>query len=268
MSTRVVSLLTDYGRVDEFVGVMHGVLRSLAPGVELIDICHEVPPFDVSAGAVMLARAIQYVPPGAVVAVVDPGVGTTRRAIAVQAATTDGAELFLVGPDNGLLAPAVAVMGGPRRVVTLENPAFVLQAPGATFAGRDVFAPAAAHLVCGGALSDLGPECDPLSLLPMVIPVPHERDDGGLEVSVLWVDRFGNAQLNVGPGDVSGDQVLVRIGDVVRRAAVVHAFGDLPAGQIGLVLDSYGLYALALDRDSAAAILSIKAGSRMILEVV
>lgn len=269
MESRAVSLLTDYGHADEFVGVLHGVLESLVPGVRVIDVCHELPAFDVVAGAMTLARSIQYLPPGAVVAVVDPAVGTARRALGVEVSLGGGGSSVLIGPDNGLLAPAVAVLGGPRRVVSLDNEQFHLRAPGATFAGRDVFAPAAAHVVRGGDLGDLGPQCDPASLLPCLLPVPNQRDDGALDVSVLWVDRFGNAQLNVGPDDLGpGDEALIRTGETVRRVSRVAAFADLSAGRLGLVLDSYGMYALAFDRDSAAGSLGLKAGDRLVLEQV
>ena len=142
-----VSFLSDYGTTDEFVGVVHSVIRSLAPEVRVIDITHHVPVHDVRAGALTLARSAQYLSAGVVVAVVDPGVGTERRAIAVEVG--DGASV-LVGPDNGLLAPAVAMVGGASRAFELTNSAFHLQAPGNSFDGRDVFAPVAAHL-CAGA---------------------------------------------------------------------------------------------------------------------
>ena len=138
-----VTLLTDYGLDDEFVGVLKSVIRDLAPHATTIDLTHGIRPFDVRAGALALARAIPYVAEGVVLAVVDPGVGTKRRAVAIEVA--DGAGV-LVGPDNGLLAPAVAVAGGATRAVALDNPEYQLPAPGATFAGRDIFAPAAAHL--------------------------------------------------------------------------------------------------------------------------
>src|SRR5947207_13265969 len=150
-----VSFLSDYGHADEFVGVVKGVLRSLAPHAVVIDVCHEIGPHDIRAGALALARSVQYVPPGVVLAVVDPGVGTSRWAVAVEVGDGSG---VLVGPDNGLLAPAVAMSGGADRAVELTETAYQLPSPGPTFAGRDVFAPAAAHLCAGVALDALGPE--------------------------------------------------------------------------------------------------------------
>ena len=152
-----ISFLTDYGTVDEFVGVVKSVVRDLANHVTVIDITHEVPPFDVRAGSLTLARAISYVPSGIVLAVVDPGVGTNRLAIAVEVGDGEG---VLIGPNNGLLAPAVAMAGGAGRAVVLSNEAYQLVAPGATFAGRDIFAPAAAHLCNGVDLYELGDPID------------------------------------------------------------------------------------------------------------
>jgi S-adenosyl-L-methionine hydrolase (adenosine-forming) len=266
-----VSLLTDYGLDDEFVGVVKSVIRELAPHVTTVDLTHGIRPFDVRAGSLALARAIPYVPEGVVVAVVDPGVGTSRKAIAVEVG--DGAGV-LVGPDNGLLAPAVALTGGATRAVELDNPAYQLEAPGATFAGRDVFAPAAAHLCNGVDLAELGTLLDSALLMPGVIPLPRAEADG-IHAEVLWVDRFGNCQLNVGPDELSdltagrgrpdGDVVTVVYGEERRGARLVTTFAELGAGSVGFVLDSQGMYTLALDRRSAAAELGIAQGDLVVV---
>lgn len=264
-----ISFLTDYGTTDEFVGVVKSVIRDLAPHVAVIDLTHGIPPFDVRAGSLALARCIGYVPAGVVLAVVDPGVGTERKAVAIEVAGGAG---VLVGPDNGLLAPAVAMAGGAERAVELSNAEFHLAAAGATFAGRDVFAPVAAHLCNGVDLSEFGPEIDPVLLLPGTVPLPRSEDDA-VVCEVLWVDRFGNAQLNVGPDEIPvpwGDEIEVRIDDpvggrITRRAVRSATFADLPAGTVGLVLDSYGMLALALDRRSAADELGLAAGSQVTL---
>jgi len=266
-----VSFLTDYGTTDEFVGLVKAVIRDLAPHVGVIDLTHGIQPFDVRAGSLALARCIGYVPSGVVLAVVDPGVATTRRAVAVEVAGGDG---VLVGPDNGLLAPAVAMAGGADRAVELTNREYQLEAAGATFAGRDVFAPAAAHLCNGVELYELGDPVDPSLLLPATIPLP--RDDGDSVVSeVLWVDRFGNCQLNVGPDDLPatwGLHVQVRVDDptqldgaVVRSAVRAGNFAELGKGAVGLVLDSYGMLAVCLDRRSAAEELGLAAGTQVVL---
>ena len=261
-----VSFLSDYGTTDEFVGVVHSVIRSLAPEVRVIDVTHQVAPFDVRAGALALARSAQYLAPGVVVAVVDPGVGTTRRRVAVEVG--DGASI-LVGPDNGLLAPAVAMVGGATRAVELTNREYHLVAPGPTFDGRDVFAPVAAHLCNGVPLDEVGTDLDPASLLPTIIPLTRE-EDGGLEAEVLWIDGFGNAQLNVDPDEIAafGDVVRVRCGDLTRIAKRADTFADLGVGEIGLVIDSYGLVALAADRESAAVSLRLASGDAVRLEPV
>ena len=170
-----ISFLSDYGLADEFVGVVKSVIRQIAPEVMVIDITHEVPPHDVRAGGLTLARSAQYLAPGVVLAVVDPGVGTTRRAVAVEVG--DGTSV-LVGPDNGLLAPAVGMVGGATRAVELVNPEYRLEAPGPTFDGRDVFAPAAAHLCAGVPLGELGPDIDPIGMRPGTLPITREEGGG------------------------------------------------------------------------------------------
>lgn len=263
-----ISFLSDYGTTDEFVGVVKAVVRDLAPHATVIDLTHHVAPFDVRAGALALARCISYVPSGVVLAIVDPGVATDRRAVAIEVA---GGEGVLVGPDNGVLAPAVAMAGGAERAVELTNPDYQLAAPGATFAGRDVFAPAAAHLCNGVDVAELGPSIDPSLLLPGTVPLPRQEGDE-LICEVLWVDHFGNAQLNVGPDDLPpgwGMQLELGIasptGATVRSATRAAAFGELGTGSIGLVLDSYGMLAVAMDQRSAADELSLAPGAQVVL---
>jgi S-adenosylmethionine hydrolase len=257
--TSFVSFLSDYGRTDEFVGVCHAVMLDIEPRLRIVDITHDVPQFDVRAGALALVRAVQYLPEGIVLAVVDPGVGTDRRCIAVE--VEHGS---LIGPDNGLLAPAVAMLGGPRRVVELNNTEFQLPAPGPTFAGRDVMAPAAAHLAAGVALERLGSLVDPASLAPGLVPLPKEDGDS-LICEVLWVDHYGNCQLNVAPEQLAEDSVGVRIGDRDRLARRVHTFADAKPSELVVIVDSYGMCALAFDRRSAADELKVRAGDTITL---
>lgn len=264
-----ISFLSDYGHRDEFVGVVHSVIRSMVPTVGVIDITHDIPRHDVRAGGLALARSAQYLCPGVVLGVVDPGVGTQRRGIAIEVG--DG-ESVLVGPDNGVLAPAVAMVGGATRAVSLTNTDFHLPAPGPTFDGRDVFAPVAASLCAGTPITDLGELIEPTSLTPGILPVARE-EDGDLVAEVMWTDVFGNAQLNLDPDDIAdwGDVVRVRIGTVGggpitgdapewRPARRVHTFAEIADGQIGLVVDSYGLLCIALDRRSAEAELGARTG--------
>lgn len=250
-----VSLLTDYGTDDEFVGVMKSVMFDMAPHVHVTDITHGIPPFDVRAGALALARSIQYVPAGIVIAVVDPGVGSTRHAIAVEVAQGRG---VILGPDNGLLASAVATAGGADRVFALTNTELHLSAPGVTFAGRDIFAPVAAYLCNGGALEDVGEELDPALIMPGVIPLAtpasHEKFGDGVKCEVIWIDRFGNCQLNIGPDEIEhcGSQLRVVIGDDVRSAHLETHYAAITNGAIGAVTDSYGMVSLCMNQDSAA----------------
>ncbi|HUQ62957.1 MAG TPA: SAM-dependent chlorinase/fluorinase [Acidimicrobiales bacterium] len=261
--------MSDYGLVDEFAGVVKAVIRAIAPGTTVVDVTHQVPAHDVRAGGLTLARSIQYLVPGVVLAVVDPGVGSSRRAVAVEVGNDLGTNgdgdgigvSVLVGPDNGLLAPAAAIAGGARRAVALTNTEYHLEAPGQTFAGRDIFGPVAAHLCRGVDLAALGEEVDPLSLIPGIIPLSRLEEDR-VEAEVLWIDRFGNVQLNVDPGEIAGmgDRLVLRHGDTARTAVRVASYSELGPGQIGLVTDSYGLVAVALNRRSAAEELHLCAG--------
>ncbi|MEA3077926.1 MAG: hypothetical protein QOF60_2834 [Actinomycetota bacterium] len=261
-----VTFLSDYGTADEFVGVVKSVIRGVAAHATVIDLTHDIPPHDLRAGALALVRAVQYVAPGVILAVVDPGVGTERRAVAVEVA---GGEGVFVGPDNGLIAAAVAMTGGAQRAVELTNTDYQLAAPGPTFAGRDVFAPAAAHLCNGVDLAELGPAVDPFTLRPGLLPLSEVTPEGEVKGEVLWVDRFGNAQLNIDPADVKalGDRIRVRFGDAkTRTAELVTTYADLGGGQLGILVDSYGLLALAFDRRSAAAELKLQPGDAVSLE--
>ena len=264
MKYDTITFCSDYGRTDEFVGVVHSVVRSLAPDVAVIDLTHDIAAHDVRAGGLLLARSAQYLCPGVVLAVVDPGVGSDRRAVAVEVG--DGISV-LVGPDNGLLAPAVAMVGGATRAVELTNPEFHLPAPGPTFAGRDVFAPAAAQLCLGTDLFDLGDLIEPAALQPGVLPLSRS-EDGLVAAQVLWIDRFGNAQLNVDPNDLAGfdDRVRLRFGDTTRSAVRAKTYADLKTGDIGLLTDSYGLLAIAAPGHSAADTLGIAEGDEVVIE--
>ena len=262
-----LSFLSDYGTDDEFVGVVHSVVRSIAPHVGIVDVTHGIPAHDVRAGGLTLARSAQYLCPGVVLAVVDPGVATSRRAVAIE---VGAGESVLVGPDNGLLAPAVALVGGASRAVSLTSEAYHLPAPGPTFAGRDVFAPVAGHLANGVGLGELGEEVDPATLLPGVMPVASVEEDG-IHAEILWVDRFGNIQLNVGPDELGnvvgqvGDRCQVRTSGSTRPVVRVVAFDEVPTGGLGLLVDSYGLATLVVDRASAAVDLGVSAGDTVVL---
>jgi len=250
-----VTFLTDYGRSDAFVGTCHGVIARIAPRVRVIDVTHAVPAFDVEQGALLLASALPYLPSAVHLAVVDPGVGTARRPVAVEAA--DGA--IFVGPDNGLLSLAWAAAGGASRAVLLDRPAYWLSAqPSATFHGRDVFAPVAAHLAAGVPLANVGSEVDPDRLRRVAIE-PALVAEGEVRSRVLSVDGFGNVALNATADDLveAGFAVGDRVGVANREATYVETFGDVPAGEVAVLVDSAGRVALAVNGGSAASVLAL-----------
>ena len=261
-----ISFLSDYGTTDEFVGVVKSVIRTFAPHATVLDITHEVPPYDVRAGSLTLARAVPYLCPGVVMAVVDPGVGGQRRAVAIEVGE---GQSYLVGPDNGLLAAAVGLVGGATDAVELNDTDYHLDAPGATFAGRDIFGPVAAHLCNGVPLLDLGDRVDPVTLLPGVIPLSRD-EDGTVIGQVFWVDRYGNCQLNIDPAQIAGwgERVQLRWTGTrpgVRTVRRVEAFDDLDRGVVGLVTDSYGLLAVTVAQGSAADTLDLATGDEVVL---
>lgn len=254
-----VNFLTDYGTTDEFVGVVKSVVYSIAPHVRIVDVTHDVRAHDVRAGGLALARSAAYLNAGVVLAVVDPGVGSTRRAVAVEVG--DGSTV-LVGPDNGLLAPTVALVGGATDAVDITNSPFRLTAPGPTFDGRDLFAPVAAQLCAGTPLGDVGTPIDPALLMPAIMAVSR-RDGETVVAEVLWVDRFGNCQLNVDPDDLASTRYSLQIGEQRRPSRRVTHFEALAPGEVGLVVDSTGMVAIVLNRASAATELRMGEGTEV-----
>jgi S-adenosylmethionine hydrolase len=264
-----VFFLSDYGLRDEFVGVVHAVIRRLAPEVCVVDLTHGVEPFDVGAGAEALCRAAPYLGEGVVLAVVDPGVGGARRALALRAAATGGPD-WLVGPDNGLLLPAAEVLGGVQRAFSLrrEDRRVDGAAGGPTFDGRDVFAPAAAALASGIDPEDLG---TPVEVSGLVRPVPPRlvRRAGAVNeilTEVTWVDAFGNLQLAVPSADLDPGVGALSVtlgapGQGLGSLRRVRAFGDLAPGELGLLADSNGRLAVVLARASAALHLGAERGT-------
>lgn len=261
-----VSFLSDFGLQDEFVGVVKSVIRGVAPHALVIDLTHEIPAHDMRAGSLSLARSVPYVASGVVLAIVDPGVGTDRRAVAVEVA---GGEGVFVGPDNGLMAAAVALTGGAERCVALTNTEFHLETAGATFAGRDLFGPVTGHLCNGVDLEELGDRVDPVTLRPGMLPISRE-EDGAIVAEVLWVDKYGNIQLNVDAEELEqyGDPIQLAFQDktrVVRRSA---AYASVAPGDVGIVVDGYGLVSLAADRASAADTLRLRSGDSVVIRQV
>jgi len=283
-----VFFLSDYGSRDEFVGVVHAVLRRLAPHAVVIDITHDIAPFDVRAGAAALARAAPFLGTGVVLAVVDPGVGGPRRGVVVEVSTPTGPRWF-VGPDNGLLLPAALVTGVLARVVAIGGhglPGAPLGPP-ATFDGRDVFAPAVAALCRGADPGALGVDVELSSLRTVPDPVVEVDvlGDGRWRVraEVTWVDRFGNVQLAAGGDLVPAPVSAVTVGAGAHTGSVrtrgsrrpaarhpnpstapvrrVRAFADLAPGEPGLLVDANGRLALVVREGSAAALFAVAVGS-------
>jgi hypothetical protein len=262
-----VSFLSDYGLQDDFVGVCHGVIKRIAPDAQVVDITHGIPPQAVLQGALVLANTVAYMPDGVCLAIVDPGVGTDRRALALR----DASGRLFVGPDNGLLVPAAEKGGGIAAAHELTSRQHVLPWVSATFHGRDVFAPAAAHLAVGVALDELGPAVDPEQLVRLDLPEPEIRG-GRIRATVLYVDSFGNVQLNVATEDVEragiapGGRVELAVGLDRYYATAGRTFADARPGDILLYEDSYRNVSIAITNGNAAQMLGTVPGDR--LEIV
>jgi len=257
---RPIVFCSDYGLSDDFVGVCHGAIARIAPEVRVIDLTHGIQAMNVVHGASVLNSSTRYMPRHCVyLAVVDPGVGSARRAVAVQA----GSGALLVGPDNGLLSMAWEALGGASAAVDIASDEVILQPRSATFDGRDVFAPAAAHLAMGRDLSFLGPEVAVDSLVRLDVPRPVVAD-GQVRCAVLAIDRFGNVQLSataehLEKSGLAGRDELVldtdEAGAVMVRPA--RTFSDVGAGQVALIVDSSGWLSAVMNGGNLAEALRV-----------
>jgi S-adenosylmethionine hydrolase len=264
MSTSpAITVLTDFGLRDDFVGVCHGVMRRIAPDAQIIDITHGIAPQRVLQGAIVLAKTIPYMPVGVHLAVVDPEVGGKRRAVAVRA--RDGR--VYVGPDNGLLTLA-ADARGVDSARELTDPRYRLEPVSRTFHARDLFAPAAAHLAAGVPFEDLGPAVDAAMLVRLELPKP-EVGSTQLRATVLGVDRFGNVELNLHREHVEalgfgeGDRIELGLPLDSYFAIVSGTFADAPVGELILYEDSYGAYAIAISGGDASALTGARPGDQV-----
>jgi S-adenosylmethionine hydrolase len=255
----IVTLLTDYGRDDDFVGVCHGVIRRIHPEAQIIDIAHGLPRYAVRQGALVLRNTLPYMPVGVHVAVIDPQVGTERRAVALG--TTDGR--ILVGPDNGLLSLAWESCGGVALAVDISRSPHRLEPVSATFHGRDIFAPVAAHLAAGAELADAGDPLDPDVLA--VVDLPEPRSEAGeLVAHALVVDRFGNVGLDVdhdqtaGTGLTLGARIEIEVAGERYLATYAQTFADVRPGELIVYEDAYRTLALAINRGDAAGTLGLQ----------
>ena len=260
---RPVCFLSDFGLADDFAGTCKGVMLRVAPGVSIVDLTHEVPGFGVEAGAEILRHATRYMPADTVyLAVVDPGVGTERRGIALR--SQSGA--LLVGPDNGLLVQAAESLGGISGACALTEARFHLRPVSNTFHGRDVFAPVAAHLAAGVGLSDLGDPVDPFSLVRLGPVGALVDEEGGFVAHIISIDRFGNARLSVmqeESGLEYGESLNVDAGDGEMSVRYVETFGSAKAGELVLVPDSHWRVSLAINKGSAAQALALQVGGKV-----
>jgi S-adenosyl-L-methionine hydrolase (adenosine-forming) len=266
-----ITFLSDYGLEDEFVGVCHGVIARRCPDARVIDIAHAIPRHDVRAGALTLAGALQYVPAGVHLAVVDPEVGASgaheRRAVAVRPAAEG--HLF-VGPDNGLLAPALAHLGGAFEAVEIGRSPERLQSVSATFHGRDIFAPVAAALAAGEPLAGIGEPLDVRELRALELPSAQvaERE---LHVHALHFDHFGNVLLDADHRQLAqaglrlGEALTVEIAGRPHRARYVSTFADVATGELLLYEDARRLAALAVNRGSARELLGVERDEELVV---
>jgi S-adenosylmethionine hydrolase len=264
----VITFLTDFGLQDDFVGTCHGVIATIAPDARVIDVTHGVRPGHVLQGALVLANTLPYMPAGVHLAVVDPGVGGSRRALALR----DGEGRLYVGPDNGLLLPAAERFGGVVEVHELASAEYSLQPVSRTFHGRDLFSPAAAHLAAGVELEKLGPPVGPEELVRLELPDP-EVGQNRLRAVAVMVDRFGNVALNLRREHLehaelaAGARVELTCHGDRFYAVFARTFGDAPRGSLILYEDSYGSLALAVSRGSAAQLLRVEEGGEILLDL-
>ncbi len=264
----VICFLTDFGLQDDFVGTCHGVIERIAPGTRVIDVTHGIPAQGILQGAFVLASTLPYMPAGVHLAVVDPGVGGSRRPVAILDA---GGRLF-VGPDNGLLLPA-AERAGIAEARELANPAYALDSVSRTFHGRDLFAPAAAHLARGVPLSELGPPLGVDALVRLDLPEPVVGEHT-VEATTLYVDSFGNIALNLTRDDlarvgvVPGTRVELEVARERYYAVAARTFADARPGDVILYEDSYRNMSLAINRGNAGRTLHAAAGDPVRIAVI
>jgi S-adenosylmethionine hydrolase len=254
-SLRLVTFMTDFGLRDPSAGVLSGVVLSMTPDARTLDLTHAIPPYDVEAGAEALVESLVHLPVGAHVAVVDPGVGTQRRPIAIRCVRGD----VLIGPDNGLLLPAAHALGGISAVVVLDDERWWGPSRSHTFHGRDLFAPVAAHVAAGVPFGDLGSPLDPSLLVPAAA-LPLDAKTGELHTVVRIVDGFGTLVLAGDRGDITtslgelepGQPLGITIGTTKIQTVWASRFGDVPEQAPLCYIDSAGRLALAVNRGSAA----------------
>ena len=265
---KIISFATDFGLKDGSVGVVKGVISRIDHALQVNDISHQIPPQDIKYGSLLLMRAIQYIPQGVLLAVVDPGVGTERKAIAI---TTDWG--VMIGPDNGLLNLACATVGGAKQAFELENKNWIIPHEGNTFHARDIFAPFAAGYASGQLkLEDFGTELNLEDLNQYLIPLT-DTSETEIKGEVLYIDEFGNCQTNISPQELNdknykiGDSISLKIDNQELTAKWCDNYKNETIGAIGIVVDSWGMVSLFLSNGNAKKLLNCKDNSKVIIKV-
>lgn len=267
-SYKSISFLTDFGLSEECAAVCKGVIFSILPGVRVIDITHMIPPFDVRKGAFVLSQAVKWIDANAHLAIVDPGVGSKRRALILE--TKKG---YLVGPDNGLLIPAAVNLGGIKKAVEIQNNEYFLPEVSTTFHGRDIFSPVTAHLLTGVPVDELGPEIETHELSPAPWNEPRLEGDK-LLLEIIDIDNFGSVRLNYymdkqveGFSIKAGDSVHILIDEKEFELELVNSYSDLAEDKTGLIYDSTGCLTIFTNKGSAASKLKLPPGGNLIIKI-
>mgnify|MGYP001158091046 FL=1 len=262
--SKIISFASDFGLSDGSVGIVKGVINRIDPDIKINDISHGIPAQNIKQGSLLLMRAIQYIPQGVLLGVVDPGVGTDRKPIALE--TEWG---IMIGPDNGLLNLACATVGGAQRGFLLDNQNWIIPSEGNTFHARDVFAPFAAGYASGQLkIEEFGPELDLQNLNQYLIPLTDVSKDE-IKGEILWIDHYGNCQTNVSPEELNGlkkstgDVVNIRIGNNEIKTTWVETYQGKHLGDVGLVTDSWGMVSLFATNKNASKILNIEDGAKI-----
>jgi S-adenosylmethionine hydrolase len=263
-----ITFLSDFGHADDFVGTCHGVIKSIAPEVEIIDITHGVRRHDILQGAIILANTLPYMPESVILAVVDPSVGTGRRSVAVRT----GDDRYLVGPDNGLLSLAAAKLGGPAEAVELACSTYSLQEVCKTFEGRDLFAPVAAHISRGVGLERLGAAMAVEELVTIDLP-EVQTGENEVAAAVIYVDSFGNVQVHLTRPELEslgaglGSMLEVRHGEEAWSVPFVQSFAEVPPDELLVYEDSYRKIAFSINQGDAARTFQINVGDQLVFRV-
>ena len=263
----IISFASDFGISDGSVGVVKGVINRIDPDLKINDISHDIPPQNIKYGSLLLMRAIQYIPPGVLLAVVDPGVGTERKPVAIQ--TEWG---IMVGPDNGLLNLGCATVGGAQKAYLLENKDWIIPSEGNTFHARDIFSPFAAGLASSQlSIEECGEEVDLMNLQQYLIPLT-EKKENEVKGEVMWIDHYGNCQTNISPEELSdldkniGDVISLNINNQEIKTTWVSNYQEEGVNQKGIVTDSWGMISIFSRNKNAGEILDIQDGEKVTIK--